>query len=607
MQFLLTAVNAKFIHSNPAIYSLRAYAGEKLQPYIDLAEYTINNKMDEILGDLYKRHPNAIGFSCYIWNWNLIQELIVELPKLLPDTDIWLGGPEVSFEASGILSKYPMVKGIMVGEGEETFKDIMSYYVGNGRPEFGSKYHSFGDIPGLAMRGKENRRRNLTDLNELPFFYDRVLARESGEVHADSQVSAGSQGLDNRILYYETSRGCPFKCTYCLSSVDRQMRYRDIKTVKRELKFFLSQKLSQVKLIDRTFNCRRERALEIWRYLAENDNGVTNFHFEVAGELIGEEELTLFKTMRPGLIQLEIGVQTTNWNTLKAICRNTDIAHIGKTVGIIREYNNIHMHLDLIAGLPFEGYESFKKSFNDVYAMKPHQLQLGFLKVLKGTAIWEKAKEYGIVYHEKPPYEVLYTKWISYEQIRKLKQIEEMLELYYNSNQFMYTLLTLQQAFASPFELFEKLAEYYGEKGYFINSPARSYRYQALLEFAICHTDLRKDLIKELLTFDYYLRENAKSRPAFCGDLSRYWDEMCIFYQKEEKNPRYLENYSGYRARQVMKMTHMEPFYYDVWDSGKGVESKRHHSPRFVLFDYEKRSPVTGQAQSRVVELPKSI
>lgn len=599
MQFLLTAINAKFIHSNPAIYSLRAYAGEKLQPYIDLAEYTINNKMDEILNDLYKRHPNAIGFSCYIWNWTLIQELIVELPKLLPETDIWLGGPEVSFEASGILREYPMVKGIMVGEGEETFRDVMAYYVGNGRPEIGSKYHSFGDIPGLVMKERENRKRNLADLNELPFFYDRLLA------HASMNMEC--QSFDNRILYYETSRGCPFKCAYCLSSIDRQMRYRDVKTVKRELKFFLSQKIPQVKLIDRTFNCRRERAMEIWRYLAENDNGVTNFHFEVAGELIGEEELALFKTMRPGLIQLEIGVQTTNWDTLKAVCRNTDIAHIGRAVGIIRDYGNIHIHLDLIAGLPFEGYESFKKSFNDVYVMRPYQLQLGFLKVLKGTVIREKAKEYGIVYHDKPPYEVLYTKWISYDQIRKLKQIEEMLELYYNSSQFMYTLPALQKAFASPFDLFEKLAEYYDEKGYFTSSPARSYRYQVLLEFAICYTGLRKDLLKELLTFDYYLRENAKSRPAFCGDLSRHWDEMCIFYQKEERSPRYLGNYSGYRARQMMKMTHMEAFYYDVWDSGRGTELRRHHSPRFVLFDYEKRNPVTGQAQSQVVELPKSI
>ncbi|MDE6202905.1 MAG: B12-binding domain-containing radical SAM protein [Lachnospiraceae bacterium] len=600
MQFLLTAINAKFIHSNPAIYSLRAYAGEKLQPHIALAEYTINNRMDEILSDLYSRRPNAIGFSCYIWNWNLIQELIVELPKVLPETDIWLGGPEVSVETSGILEKFPMVKGIMVGEGEETFKDIMAYYVGNGRPEIGSKYHNFRDIPGLAMKGKETRRRNLTDLNDLPFFYDRLLVHDSSGSHIDGQ------SLGNRILYYETSRGCPYKCAYCLSSIDRQMRYRDIKTVKRELKFFLSQKIPQIKLLDRTFNCRRERALEIWRYLVENDNGVTNFHFEVAGELIGEEELALFKSMRPGLIQLEIGVQTTNWDTLKAISRNTDIAHIGKAVGIIREYNNIHIHLDLIAGLPFEGYESFKKSFNDVYAMRPHQLQLGFLKVLKGTAIWERAREYGIVCHDKPPYEVLYTKWISYDQIQKLKQIEEMLELYYNSNQFMYTLPVLQQAFASPFELFEKLAGYYREKGYFTSSPARSYRYQVLLDFAICHTGLRKDLIKELLTFDYYLRENAKSRPAFCGDLSRHWDEMCIFYQMEEKNPQYLENYSGYRARQVMKMTHMEAFYYDVWDSGKEVELRRHHSPRFVLFDYEKRSPVTGQAAGQVVEFPKS-
>lgn len=406
MQFLLTAINAKYIHSNPAIYSLKAYAGEKLQPYIALAQYTINNRMEKILGDIYKKHPDVIGFSCYIWNFSIIQELIREIPKLLPGTDIWLGGPEVSFEAEEILRQYPMVRGIMVGEGEETFKDLLSYYVGGEEKEIDSKYHNLEEIPGLVLREGTTGKRTLTDMNKLPFLYDNL------------------KDFENKIIYYETSRGCPFKCSYCLSSIDKKVRLRNPDTVKKELQFFLSRKVPQVKLIDRTFNCNHRHAMEIWKYIKENDNGVTNFHFEVAADIINEEELSILKEMRPGLVQLEIGVQTTNQKTLKEINRSADINHIAEIVERIRSSRNIHIHLDLIAGLPFEGYDSFGKSFNDVYAMKPEKLQLGFLKVLKGTQIWEKAEDYGIIYQENPPYEVLYTKWISYEEILKLVSVK---------------------------------------------------------------------------------------------------------------------------------------------------------------------------------------
>lgn len=385
MQFLLTAVNAKYIHTNPAIYSLKAYAGEKLQPYIGLAEYTINNRMEEILGDLYKRRPDVIGFSCYIWNFDMIRELIREIPKVLPGADIWLGGPEVSFEADKVLKEFPMVRGIMVGEGEETFKDLLAYYVGNGREEIGSRYHDLKDIPGLVLREGFTGARTLTDMDELPFLYDNL------------------PDFEHKIIYYETSRGCPFRCSYCLSSIDKQVRLRKLDTVKRELQFFLDKKVPQVKLIDRTFNCNHHHAMEIWRYIKEHDNGVTNFHFEVAADIMNEEELLLLSEMRPGLVQLEIGVQTTNWNTLKEINRSADISRIARIVDRIHNNRNIHVHLDLIAGLPLEGYGSFIKSFNDVYAMKPEQLQLGFLKVLKGTQIWEKADVYGIVYQETVP------------------------------------------------------------------------------------------------------------------------------------------------------------------------------------------------------------
>lgn len=588
MQFLLAAINAKYIHTNPALYSLRAYAGEELRPFITLAEYTINNRMEEILGDLYKRHPDALGLSCYIWNFDLIRELLMELPKVLPDTDIWLGGPEVSFEAESLMKQFPKVKGIMIGEGEETFKDILTFYAAKENPDIICKYHSLREIPGLVLQDGVTPERGLTDFTGLPFIYENL-----GE-------------LENKIIYYETSRGCPFRCSYCLSSIDKQVRLRDMDKVKGELQFFLDHKVPQVKLIDRTFNCNRNHAMEIWEYIRENDNGVTNFHFEIAADIMREDELALLKTLRPGLAQLEIGVQTTNKDTLKEINRPTHISRIARVVREILKGRNIHVHLDLIAGLPLENYESFQKSFNEVYAMRPHQLQLGFLKVLKGTVIWEKADLYGIVYGDKPPYEVLYTKWISYDEILKLKRIEEMVELYYNSGQFKNTLLFLEKEFDTSFAMYEELADFYEQKGYFINSPARSHRYHVLLEFAESKLPEKKELFKELLTLDFYLRENAKSRPAFAADLSQWRDEIWKFYQQEEEKPHYLTAYADYHARATMKMTHMEVFYYPVWenfswegiheDGTEPVRMERMEKPSLVLFDYGKRDVLTGEA-----------
>lgn len=572
MQFLLTAVNAKYIHSNPAVYSLMAYAGEEYKKHVAVAEYTINQRMEEILGDLFKRSPDVIGFSCYIWNYPLIQELLRELPKVLPDVELWLGGPEVSYEGRNILKEFPMVKGIMAGEGEETFKELLSFYMG----EKGRR--CLEEIPGLILREGNSPARKVTALDSLPFLYN------------DLDV------FENRIIYYETSRGCPFRCSYCLSSIDKKVRLRSLELVKKELQFFLDRKVPQVKLIDRTFNCNRSHAMEIWKYICENDNGVTNFHFEIAADIMDEEELAVLREMRPGLVQFEIGVQTTNSRTLKEINRSTDIMRIEKVVEAIRKNRNIHIHLDLIAGLPFEGYDSFRQSFNDVYRMKPEQLQLGFLKVLKGTLIREKAENYGIVYQEKAPYEVLYTKWLSYKEVLQLKQIEEMVELYYNSGQFTHTLSVLEKEFQGAFEMFQQLAGFYEEKGYFVNSPARSQRYQVLLAFILEKAPDRAQLYQELLTYDYYLREKAKSRPCFCMELSPYREEIWDFYQQEETEPKFLQSYQKYHARQTMKMTHMDVFFYPVWKEEADLLLEKKEKPTFVLFDYEKKDALTKEA-----------
>ena len=574
MKFLLVALNAKYIHSNPALHSLRAYAGDNYQENIELAEYTINNESGTILADLYKRQPDVVGFSCYIWNFNMVSELVREFHKLMPNVPIWLGGPEVSFDARNILDKQKEVTGIMIGEGEETFLHLLKYYV---------KEEGFGDlkkIQGIVTRDNVYLERSLLDMNTLPFLYEDLSA------------------FENRIIYYESSRGCPFRCSYCLSSVDKTVRVRDFSLVKKELQFFLDHKVPQVKFVDRTFNCVHEHTVNVWQYILENDNGITNFHFEVEADILREEELALLSKMRPGLVQLEIGVQTTNPVTLKEIRRHMDIEKLRKTVETILNYKTVHLHLDLIAGLPYEDYVSFANSFNEVYAMKPQQLQLGFLKVLKGAYMHEMAKEYGLAYLDKPPYEVLFTKWLSFDNVVKLKNIEEMVEIYYNSNQFTHTLTVLEREFETPFELYENLAAFYEKKGYFVKTPSRMYRYDVLLEFVMTVVSKEKEtLYKELLVFDIYLRENVKSRPIFARILADNKEIIRKFYEKEVEDLQYLSGYERFDAKQMARMTHLEKFTYPVWSTKYEEIIEPLPKERYVLFDYKERNPLTYEAK----------
>ena len=587
MKFLLTAVNAKYIHSNPAVYSLRAYAGDGLRENIEIAQYTINNRTEDILADIYLRKPDVIGFSCYIWNWNMIQELLMQLHKILPELPIWLGGPEVTYGAPEILKEYPFITGIMVGEGEVTFKELLEYYVEGMGPELKS-------IKGLCLASGYTPARELTDLNELPFLYENL------------------EEFTNKIIYYESSRGCPYSCSYCLSSIDRKVRLRDIDVVKKELQFFLDHGVAQVKFVDRTFNCSHQHAMEIWRYLLEHDNGVTNFHFEISADILREDEIALLNRMRPGLAQLEIGVQSTNPRTIEAIHRVMDLDKLERIVEAVRRGGNIHQHLDLIAGLPYEDYESFGRSFNRVYDMKPQQLQLGFLKVLKGSYMAEQAREFGICYMDRPPYEVLFTDWLPYGDVLRLKKVEEMVELYYNSGQFEHTLAFLREAFESPFAMFEAMADYYETEGYFVNSPARAYRYHVLLSFAVKYDGGHEDIYRELLTYDMYLRENMKSRPDFAADLSPYRSAIRDFYIKEEQERRFLPDYDKYDWKQMSKMTHIEPFCFPVWELYFGAACGRRNcelaekrskdqNRYFVLFDYRRRHPLTNEARTVVI------
>lgn len=586
MRILLTAINAKYIHSNPAIYSLAAYAnhnltkGEKENCQIEIAEYTINHRTESIIADIYKKKPDVLAFSCYIWNWDYVQEVMTELHKLLPKVPIFLGGPEVSFTAEEILKQYPFLTGIMIGEGEETFLELCQSYI-RGAEQISIKGLCFNkgnlsDEKVELISQFLGEPRGLININDIPFFYDDMAA------------------FEHRIVYYESSRGCPYRCSYCLSSIDKTVRLRDLELVKKELQFFLDLKVPQVKFIDRTFNCNRDHACEVWKYIHENDNGVTNFHFEISADILTDKELAILEKMRPGLVQLEIGVQSTNPETIKEINRVMDVEKLRQVVARIHSFKNIHQHLDLIAGLPFEDFTTFQKSFNEVYSMKPEQLQLGFLKVLKGSKMWEMAAEYGIAYTEKPPYEVLFTNWITYDEILKLKQVEEMVEMYYNSNQFTYTLAMLEQEFETPFKLYEALADYYVEKGYALQNPARGYRYQILLDFCVEKAPRRELMYRELLTFDIYLREKMKTRPAFAKSQDSIKDISREIYQKEEETRELLPAYAEYNSKQLSKMTHLEEFEYSVWNQG---ECKKLAEEQLIIFDYNERNPLNAQAR----------
>ncbi len=570
MKFLLAAVNTKYIHSNPAVYSLKAYAEKKdpaLSGCVEIAEYTINHQISDVLADLYVRKPDILGFSCYIWNIDYVLELAQEMKKLLPKLVIWLGGPEVSFDADVLLKTHPFITGVICGEGEETFYQLVKAY--KQAQEEGLSFEE-------ACAGKLQNAEVV--LSEVPFLYE------------------DSAPFENRILYYESSRGCPFRCSYCLSSIDKTVRLRDIEIVKKELSFFIEKKVRQVKFVDRTFNCNKAHALAIWEYLLAHDNGVTNFHFEIAADLLGEEELLLLSKFRPGALQLEIGVQSTNTQTIAEIDRHMDVERLCRIVKRIHDGGNIHIHLDLIAGLPYEDYESFAKSFNDVYAMQPEQLQLGFLKVLKGSKMYRKAEDYGLVYRSKPPYEVLYTDWLSFEDVCRLKKIEEMVELYYNSNQFTVTLPAAIRRYPSAFAFFEALADYYEQQGYFIQSPARSYRYQVLLEFLKQSLSLDKEreaFFAECLTIDLYLRENCKTRPDFAPDVSEEKESMRAFFRKEAEDYEVLgEAYADYDARMLARSLHMEPVKFDH-------ETEEYlKEPEYWLFDYKDRNALTYEAKT---------
>ena len=600
MKVLLAAINAKYIHSNLGIYSLKTYGEKMLKEWglaeeakVSLAEYTINHQMEQILQDIYKRKPDVIGFSCYIWNISYVKMILADIKKVLPDVKIWAGGPEVSYHAEAFLKEEPTVDIVMMGEGEITFAHFLKALL---------EGEELKQVPGLMLRNDDGTItdtgfRQVMDMSQIPFPYAFMDMKE----------------LEHRIIYYESSRGCPFSCAYCLSSIDKKLRFRSLDLVLPELEWFLQAKVPQVKFVDRTFNCKKSHAMAIWQYIRDHDNGITNFHFEIAADLLDKDELDLLSTMRPGLVQLEIGVQSTNEKTLETIRRKTDIEEIRQITETINSWHNIHQHLDLIVGLPWEDLKRFKQSFNDVYSMEPEQLQLGFLKILKGSYMEELIPDCDLLYSAAPPYEVLQTKWLSYGDVLELKDIEEMTEVHYNSRQFTCTLKELEKEFYTPYEMFSFMADYYNKNHLSGISHSRIARYEIL--WKMIQVKLGKsgryetheayethesyesheprgteenpgiseklELYRDLLITDLYLRENVKSRPSFARDLSSSKDFVREFFQREEKTPEHLSGYEGYDSRQMAKMAHLEPL----------------RNGTYLLFDYKKRDPLSNNAR----------
>ena len=548
-KILLVAVNAKYIHSNLAVYSLRAAAGTYADQ-IEIAEYTINQQPDQVLGDIYRRQPDVVAFSCYIWNGEMIGELLQELHKVLPQAELWAGGPEVSYDAPEFLKRYPKVRGVMRAEGERSFPELASYYI--------EETGSLDLISGITYRKetgelRENPWAEPVNMDEIPFVYEDL------------------KDFNHKIIYYESSRGCPFRCSYCLSSIDKRVRFRSLPLVKKELQIFLDAQVPQVKFVDRTFNCNPKRTVELLNWIQEHDNGVTNFHFEIAADITTEEELAIMEKMRPGLIQLEIGVQSTNPKTVESIHRTMDLTKLKKVVDRVKSFGNIHQHLDLIAGLPYEDVDSFQKSFDDVYAMKPDQLQLGFLKVLKGSGMRDDAPGYGISWHERAPYEVLTTDWLSYGDVLLLKGVEDMVEVYYNSRQFDRTIEKIMEQYASPFLFFKELADFYDREGLAGIGHARIARYEILRRFISEEKGWDLKVYDQCMVLDLYARENLKSRPAFAPDLSPYKEQLKAM------------------TREYGRQVHVEVL-------------EQEQEPVYLMFDYRTRDPLTGDAVMQILE-----
>lgn len=564
---ILAALNAKYIHSNLALRYLSRFQNNNQKHHVETMEFTINQRLDFIAEELFRKQPDVVLFSCYIWNVEMLRQLCPILKKIMPDCVIGFGGPEVSYESETFLRENPAVDFVMRGEGELVFTKYLEH-LDAGNPAI------LGEIESLTYRqGDEifsTPQMHPMDLALLPFPYEDDFS-----------------DVQNQIIYYESSRGCPYHCGYCLSSVENGVRFVPLDKVLPDLQKFLDKNVPQVKFIDRTFNCKKSHAMAIWKYLHEHDNSVTNFHFEITADLIDQETIDFLKTVRKGLFQFEIGVQSTNPQTIRAINRNVDFAALSEIVQQIKDGGNIHQHLDLIAGLPYEDYDSFGRSFNDVYALHPEQLQLGFLKVLKGSMLHQKQKEFEIVYHDTAPYEVLTTHELPYADTLRLKYVEEMVETYYNSGRFLHTLAYLVPLYESPFAFFEALSQFWVGENYHYLGLSKMGLFDVLWRFVEQNPKVDKRKLQWEMKFDIALHEKPKKLPAWLTvtNEEQWHDKVFAFYGNPALWQKCLPHYKS--NKEAIRQTHLEVF---------GDEKQK-----AVLFDYGKRD-LLGNAEYKIMK-----
>ncbi|WP_107571946.1 B12-binding domain-containing radical SAM protein [Clostridioides difficile] len=584
MKILLTTLNSKFIHTNLAIRYLKEFVRDLIE--VDMKEYTINNDLDYILKDIYKNEYDIILFSTYIWNVGDIVKLCDNLKKIRPNTKIALGGPEVSYDSYDAMKKYDFVDYILYGEGELIFRDLVLHLQGK---------MEINDVNGLVYRqGNEiivNKPMELLqNLDEIPSPYENLNPRE----------------YENRIVYYESSRGCPFNCQYCLSSTIPGLRYFSLERIKRDLKALIDARVSQIKFIDRTFNANRKVAMEIMDFLMKNDNGYTTYHFEVTAYLIDDKMLEFLADCKEGLFQFEIGVQSTNEKTLDAVGRRDDFKKLSHVVQTVASYRNIHQHLDLIAGLPYEDYKSFENSFNDVFNLGIEHLQLGFLKMIKGTGMRKVADEHGFKYKDYAPYEFLYNNYISYEETLKLKDIEDILERYYNSKNFVLSMRYIIGRFykQSPFKFFEVFAKYFDENGYFDLAQGKNQLYKILMDFYNEKINIDNDVFNDVLKYDYISLGKTSNIPQFFNklDVDDFKNRCHVFLQDNDNLSTYLPSFVDKPAKHIIKYVHFEPFRFNVVDLKNDINTEIREAENVVLFEYDDKK-IFEKSKTHKVEI----
>ena len=522
MKNILVGINSKYVHTNLAIRYLKKYIEENSNEKIKIYESSINNNIQKIIRDIVEYEPDNIFFSVYIWNVEMVFKITKELKKILPNKRIILGGPEVSYNPEEILEKNIEIDGILIGEGENVLLNFLT--------------KDIKDVKGVYYREDNKIKFNgfeplIENLDIIPFPYDD---EELEDVH--------------KIVYYESSRGCPFNCSYCMSSIDKSVRYFSLERTKKDLKKFIDIGTRLVKFVDRTFNLNKDRYMEIWKFLLENYRENITFHFEINANIFDDEVLEFLKKVPRKLFQFEIGVQTTNPSTMKAINRNNSLDRLFHNVTCINK--NIHLHLDLIAGLPFEDYETFGKSFDYVYKTKCEMIQLGFLKMLKGTQMKDEGEKYSYKYLDFPPYEILSNEFISYKDICRLKDIEEVLDFYYNSQKFLKSVdFVVENFFESPFKFFESIGDFYKERGYLEVAHKEVAIFNNFVEYYEKMNFPKKEEFLEYLKFDYLFMGKPGFYPAWIEEN-----------KDKELHKNIIEKMSFRSTREAHKLTELERF-----------------------------------------------